>query len=100
MIEDGLRLLRDAVKCTARGGQLVIGAPEALKASDGWFVTFLLLQVRTGQLFEVSGEFDRTCRAFRNNLQSVEHQMITPSFFKRPYSVRFNLSAGRPASTA
>jgi ubiquinone/menaquinone biosynthesis C-methylase UbiE len=98
--EDGLRLLSDAVKCTARGGQLVICEPEALKASDGWFLHFFYSKFEQGNFLRFREDLIELVERSGITLQSVEDQMITPSFFKRPYSARFNLLAGRPGSTA
>jgi ubiquinone/menaquinone biosynthesis C-methylase UbiE len=96
--EDGLRLLSDAVKCTARGGQLVICEPEALKASDGWFLHFFYSKFEQGNFLRFREDLIELVERSGITLQSVEDRMITPSFFKRPYSARFNLLAGRPAS--
>jgi 2-polyprenyl-3-methyl-5-hydroxy-6-metoxy-1,4-benzoquinol methylase len=98
--EDGLRLLSDAVKCTARGGQLVICEPEALKESDGWFLHFFYSKFEQGSHLRFREDLIELVERSGITLQSVEDQMITPSFLKRPYSARFNLLAGRPASTA
>ena len=98
--DDGLRLLGDAVKCTARGGQLVVCEPEALKASDGWFLHFFYSKFEQGKFLRFREDLIELVERSGIKLQSVEDRMIAPSILKRPYSARFNLLAGRPASTA
>jgi ubiquinone/menaquinone biosynthesis C-methylase UbiE len=98
--DDGLRLLCDAVKCTASGGQLVICEPEALKASDGWFLHFFYSKFEQGNFLRFRGDLLSLVERAGIALQSVEDRMITPSNFGRPYSARFNLLVGRPSTPA
>lgn len=97
---DGLRLLCDAVKCTASEGQLVIYEPEAVKASDGWLLRFFYSNFEQG-IFLRSRE-DLLCLVERAGiaLQSVEDRMVSPGIVKRPYVARFNLLVGKPAAKA
>jgi cyclopropane fatty-acyl-phospholipid synthase-like methyltransferase len=98
--EDGLRLLSDAVKCTASGGKLVICEPEALKASDGWFLHFFYSKFEQGGFLRFRDNLQELVERAGITLQSVEDRMITPGNFSRPYSARFNLMVGRPAAEA
>jgi ubiquinone/menaquinone biosynthesis C-methylase UbiE len=95
--EDGLRLLRDAVKCTASGGQLVICEPEALRKTDGWFLHFFYANFEQGGFLRFREDLVRLVERGGIALQSIEDRMISPGLFKRPYSARFNLLVGQPA---
>lgn len=94
---DGLRLLRDAVKCTASGGQLVIYEPEALKSSDNWFLRFFYAHFEQGVFLRSREDLLRLVEQAGITLQSVEDRMVSPGIVKRPYVARFNLLLGEPA---
>jgi ubiquinone/menaquinone biosynthesis C-methylase UbiE len=94
--DDGLRLLSDAMRCAASGGQLVICEPEALKASDGWFLHFFYSKFEQGNFLRLREDLIRLVERAGIALQSVEDRMISPTVFERPYSARFNLLVCKP----
>ncbi len=92
----GLRLLFEAVKCTAAGGQLVIYEPEAVKSSDGWFFRFFYALFEQGVFLRSREDLLRLVERAGITLQSVEDRMISPGIVRRPYVARFNLLLGSP----
>jgi cyclopropane fatty-acyl-phospholipid synthase-like methyltransferase len=98
--DDGLRLLSDAVECTATGGQLVIYEPEAIKTSDGWFLRFFYSNFEQGIFLRFREDLLGLVERAGIALQSVEDRMVSPGIVKRPYVARFNLLVGKPAAKA
>lgn len=98
--EDGLRLMRDAVKCTADGGQLVICEPEALKPSDPKFMHFFYSKFEQGQFLRFRGDLIKLVERAGITVQTAQDRMISPGIIKRPHSARFNLMVGKPATGA
>ena len=95
--DDGLRLLCDAVKCTANNGQLVIYEPEALKPSDNWFLRFFYAHFEQGVFLRSREDLLSLVERAGITLQSVEDRMVSPGIVKRPYVARFNVLLGKPA---
>lgn len=93
----GLQLLRDAVKCTAGGGRLVIYEPEAPRPSDSCVLRYFCTHFEQGSFLRSREEL--RCLVERSGiaLQSVEDRMVSPGIVKRPYVARFNLLVGTPA---
>jgi SAM-dependent methyltransferase len=98
--DDGLRLLRDAVRCTATGGQLIIFEPEKLKASDGRFLHFFYANFEQGEFLRFREDLRSLVERAGITLHTVEDREVTPGLVKRPLIARFNLLVGEPASKA
>jgi SAM-dependent methyltransferase len=98
--DDGLRLLCDAVKCTASGGRLVIYEPEAIRTSDGWFLRFFYSSFEQGVFLRFREDLLSLVERAGIVLQSVEDRMVSPGMVKRPYVARFNLLVGKPSVEA
>ena len=96
----GLQLLRDAVKCTASGGRLVIYEPEAVRPSDGWFFRFFYACFEQGVFLRSREDLQRLVERAGITLQSVEDRMAYPGIVTRPYVGRFNLLVGKPVDKA
>jgi ubiquinone/menaquinone biosynthesis C-methylase UbiE len=94
--DDGLQLLRDAVKCTESGGQLVVYEPEAVKAADSWFLHFFYSHFEQGSFLRVREDLLRLVERAGIALQVVEDRMVSPGIVRRPYVARFNLLVGKP----
>jgi 2-polyprenyl-3-methyl-5-hydroxy-6-metoxy-1,4-benzoquinol methylase len=95
--EEGFMLLREAVKCTASGGRLVIYEPEAIKASDGWFLRFFVSNFEQGNFLRTREQLLSLVERAGVALQLAEDRMISPGVVQRPYVARFNLLVGKPA---
>ena len=54
-----LQLLRDAVKCTASGGQLVIYEPEAIRPGDGWLLRYFYAHFEQGTFLRSRDDLKR-----------------------------------------
>jgi hypothetical protein len=93
-------VLRTAVKCTASGGILVIYDPEAVKASDGWFMRFSTPTLNKAVFSGFREDLLDLVERAGIVLQSVEDRMVSPGIVKRPYVARFNLFVGKPAAEA
>jgi SAM-dependent methyltransferase len=98
--EDGLRLLRDAVKCTAPGGRLVIFEPEKPNASDGRFLHFFHDNIEQGEFLRFREDLQSLVERAGIALHTVEDRRLTPSLVKRPLLERINLLVGEPAANA
>jgi hypothetical protein len=98
--DDGLRLLRDAVKCTASGGKLVIFEPEKLKPSDDWFLRFFLATFEQGVFLRFREDLLRLVERAGITLHTVEDRKLGPGIVQRPFLARFNLLVGEPAAKA
>lgn len=95
--DTGLQLLRDAVKCTASKGTLVIYEPEAVRPSDGWLMRCFYTSFEQGTFLRTRDELRCLVEESGIFLETVEDRMIIPGIVKRPYVARFNLLIGRPA---
>lgn len=93
----GLQLLRDAVKCTASGGLLVIYEPEAPRPSDGWVLRKFYAYFEQGAFLRSRDVLQRLVERAGITLRSVEDRMVSPGIVKRPFVARFNLLVGIPA---
>jgi SAM-dependent methyltransferase len=98
--EDGLRLLRDAVKCTATGGRLVIFEPEKPNPSDGRFLHFFHDNFEQGEFLRFREDLQSLVERAGIALHTVEDRRLTPSLIKRPLLERINLLVGEPAANA
>jgi ubiquinone/menaquinone biosynthesis C-methylase UbiE len=98
--DDGLLLLRDAVKCTASGGKLVIFEPEKLKPSDDWFLRFFCANFEQGVFLRFREDLLRLVERAGIKLHTVEDRRLGPGIVKRPFLARFNLLVGEPAAKA
>jgi cyclopropane fatty-acyl-phospholipid synthase-like methyltransferase len=98
--DDGLRLLRDAVKCTSSRGQLVIFEPEKLRASDGWFLHFFYANFEQGVFLRFREDLLRLVESAGITLHTVEDRRLGPGIVRRPFVARFNLLVGEPATQA
>lgn len=93
----GLHLLRDAVKCTAHGGLIVIYEPEAVRASDSWFLRCFYAIFEQGTFLRSRNALQDLVERAGINLESVEDRMVSPGIVRRPYVARFNLLVGTPS---
>ena len=91
-----LKLLRDAVKCTAKEGRLVIYEPEIPRPDDGWFFRFFYANFEQGKFLRSRDDLQKLVQCSGINLDFVEDRMISPGIVKRPYVARFNLLVGAP----
>jgi len=92
-----LHLLRDAVKCTATGGKLVIYEPETVRPRDGWFFRCFYALFEQGAFLRSRDDLQRLVTRGGIALESVEDHMVSPGIVRRPYVARFNLLVGTPA---
>lgn len=92
--ETALQLLRDAVKCTAPGGLLVIYKPEAVRPSDGWFFRCFYAIFEQGAFLRSRKDLQQLVGLAGIALESVEDRMVSPGIVKRPFVARFNLLVG------
>ena len=96
-VDVGIQLLRDAVKCTANGGAIVIYEPEAVKSSDNWFFRFFYAHFEQGLFLRSRENLLHLVERAGITLQSVEERMVSPGIVRRPYVARFILLLGKPA---
>lgn len=92
-----MRLLRDAVKCTAEGGCLVIYEPEAPRPSDGWLLHLFCAHFEQGAFLRSRDDLRKLVERSGIDLESVEDRMVSPGVVKKPYVARFNLLVGTPS---
>lgn len=92
----GLKLLQDAVKCTADDGVIVIYEPEALKESDGWIFRFFYGHFEQGAFLRSRDELKNLIERGGIMIKSIEDSMVSPGIVQRPYVARFNLIVGTP----
>jgi hypothetical protein len=78
----------------------VIYEPEAIKASDGWFLRFFYSNFEQGIFLRFREDLLGLVERAGIALQSVEDRMVSPGIVKRPYVARFNLLVGKPAAKA
>jgi len=90
-----LQLLRDAVKCTAIGGRLVIYEPEAIRPLDGYFLRYFSAYLEQGTFLRSRDDLQRLVERAGITLETVEDRMVSPGIVRRPYVARFNLLVGR-----
>lgn len=93
----GLQLLRDAVRCTARGGALVIYEPEAVKSTDGRFMQCFYAHFEQGVFLRTRNDLQALVERSGITIETIEDRMVSPGIVQRPYVARFNLLVGKPA---
>lgn len=93
----GLQLLRDAVRCTASGGVLVIYEPEAVKPTDGWFMRSFYARFEQGVFLRTRNDLQALVERSGIFIETIEDRMVSPGIVQRPYVARFNLIIGKPA---
>lgn len=93
----GLQLLRDAVRCTAIGGHIVIYEPEAVRPSDSLFSRCFCAIFEQGGFMRSRNDLQRLVESAGITLESIEDRMVSPGIVKRPYVARFNLLIGTPS---
>lgn len=93
----GLKLLGDAVKCTASNGLLVIYEPEAVRPEDGWFFRCFYALFEQGTFLRSRNELNNLVERSGIVVGSIEDRMVSPGIVKHPYVARFNLLVGTPA---
>jgi SAM-dependent methyltransferase len=98
--DTGLRLLRDAVNCTADGGRLVIYEPEAVRPTDGWLLRSYYALFEQGLFLRTRDNLQRLVESAGIALELIEDSMMSPGIVERPYVARFNLLVGTPAGKA
>lgn len=96
--DTGLRLLRDAVNCTADGGRLVIYEPEAVRSADGWLLRSYYALFEQGLFLRTRDSLQLLVESAGIALESIEDRMMSPGIVERPYVARFNLLVGTPAA--
>jgi len=96
--DEGLKLLRDAVKCIEKKGMLVIYEPEALKSSDSKLMRFFYNNFEQGLFLRSRNELCRLVKQAGCNLRSIEDRMVSPGIINQPYVALFNLLVGSPAT--
>lgn len=96
----GLRLLKEALRCTAVDGHLVIYEPEAVRPGDHWFFRFFYAALEQGQFLRTRCDLAKLVEAAGITLESAEDRMISPGIVKRPYVARFNLFVSNPVVPA
>jgi 2-polyprenyl-3-methyl-5-hydroxy-6-metoxy-1,4-benzoquinol methylase len=94
--EVALRLLQDAVKCTAPGGRLIICEPEALKPSDSKFMHFFYSKFEQGKFLRVRSDLIDLVERAGITVKTAQDRMISPGIVRRPHSARFNLVVCAP----
>jgi 2-polyprenyl-3-methyl-5-hydroxy-6-metoxy-1,4-benzoquinol methylase len=90
----GLQLLRDAVKCLAREGRLVIYEPEAPRPSDGWVLRYFCAYFEQGVFLRTRDALRCLVERAGITLESIEDRMVSPGIVAQPYVARFNLLVG------
>lgn len=96
----GLQLIRDAVRLTDRGGQLVIYEPEPPRESDTWLLHRFCSALERGTFLRSRNTLCCLVERGGIRLQCVEDRMVSPGIVKRPYVARFNLLVGKPAENS
>lgn len=96
----GEQLLRDALRCTAPGGSLVIYEPEAVREGDGWFFRAFYALFEQGAYLRSRAALEALATRAGVALQRVDDRMVSPGIVRRPYVARFNLLLGRATDGA
>lgn len=91
-----IQLLRDAKKCLAKDGRLVIFEPEKPKPSDRWILRFFCAHFEQGSFMRPRNVLQHLIENAGIFIESIEDRMVSPGIVKRPYVARFNVFACSP----